>query len=87
MRSVLDTEWRLRMSLGLLGAYLSDSDDSDGDGDDKGQLVEGGAKQEIVKESKPEVRETLANPFLSGRSSGCTSWLPKRGGVLVLSQV
>jgi len=72
VRSVLDTEWRLRMSLGLLGAYLSDSDDSDDDSCDEGE-----AKQEIVKESKPEVKETLANPFLSGRSSGSTSWLPK----------
>ena len=65
------------MSLGLLGAYLSDSDTDCDDVDDKGQVGEGEAKQEIVKESKPEVRETLANPFLSGRSSGCTSWLPK----------
>jgi len=64
------------MSLGLLGAYLSDSD-SDDDDDDKGQLGEKEAKQDIVKESKLEVRETLANPFLSGRSSGSTSWLPK----------
>ena len=65
------------MSLGLLGAYLSDSDSDCDVVDDKGQVGEGEAKQEIVKESKPEVRETLANPFLSGRSSGCTSWLPK----------
>ena len=66
------------MSLGLLGAYLSDSDDSDSDsGDDQGHGGEGEVKQEIFKESKTKVRETLANPFLSGRSSGSTSWLPK----------
>jgi len=79
VRSVLDTKWRVRMSLGLLGAYLSSDDSDSGSGeDDNEQMGRGKAEQEIVKENKVEVRETLANPFLSGRSgSGSTSWLPK----------
>ena len=60
------------MSLGLLGAYLSDSDsDSDGDEDQVGEGDEGEAVQDKV-----EVRETLANPFLS-RGTVTNSWLPK----------
>jgi len=61
------------MSLGLLDAYLSDSD-SDADSEEGG---EGHEKQEQGEEEKPEVKETLVNPFLKGSSSGSTNWLPK----------
>jgi len=61
------------MSLGLLGAYLSDSD-SDVDSEEGG---EGHEKQEQGEEEKSEVKETLVNPFLKGSSSGSTNWLPK----------
>ena len=51
------------MSLALLGAYLSDSDsDSDDDEDHEG---EGDVDQVEAGQDKAEVRETLANPFLS----------------------
>ena len=59
------------MSLGLLGAYLSDSD-SDQDEEDR---VEKG--DEDQKANEPEARITLANPFLTGSSSGSSNWLPK----------
>jgi len=61
------------MSLGLLGAYLSDSD-SDKDSDEG---CEGHEKQEQGENEKSEVRETLVNPFLRGSSSGASNWLPK----------
>jgi len=63
------------MSLGLLGAYLSDSD-SDSDGDE-GHRGEEQVAEKRAEEKKLEVMETLANPFLSGSSSKSTNWLPK----------
>jgi len=65
------------MSLGLLGAYLSDSDsDSDQEQDeDEEDRVEKG--DEDQKANEPEARITLANPFLTGSSSGSSNWLPK----------
>merc|ERR1712112_676708 len=59
------------MSLGLLGAYLSDSDsDSDQDQDED-------EEDRVEKGNEPEARITLANPFLTGSSSGSSNWLPK----------
>ena len=65
------------MSLGLLGAYLSDSDsDSDQEQDeDEEDRVEKGDEDQKANES--EARITLANPFLTGSSSGSSNWLPK----------
>jgi len=63
------------MSLGLLGAYLSDSDsDSDQDEDEEDRVEKGDDGQ---KANEPEARITLANPFLTGSSSGSSNWLPK----------
>jgi len=63
------------MSLGLLGAYLSDSDsDSDQDEDEEDSVEKGDEDQ---KANEPEARITLANPFLTGSSSGSSNWLPK----------
>jgi len=62
------------MSLGLLGAYLSDSD-SDADSDEG--CDEQGKQEPGEGDEKSEVKETLANPFLKGSSSGSTNWLPK----------
>lgn len=62
------------MSLGLLGAYMSDSDESNSESDQ-----EDGVEKETDEkpEEESEIRETLANPFLTGSSSGSANWLPK----------
>jgi len=62
------------MSLGLLGAYVSDSDSSDDD-DDNSKATDG----EKNKDETDEHKETLLNPFMSGSSSigKCEGWLPK----------
>jgi len=65
------------MSLGLLGAYLSDSD-SDQDSDhDQGSGDNENQNQSEGGDEKSEVRETLVNPFLKGSTSGSVNWLPK----------
>eukprot|EP00092_Neocalanus_flemingeri_P008110 GFUD01008750.1.p1 GENE.GFUD01008750.1~~GFUD01008750.1.p1 ORF type:complete len:205 (+),score=71.80 GFUD01008750.1:421-1035(+) len=63
------------MSLGLLGAYLSDSDSDSEDGEDHGGEGEGDHEQ--AGQDKTVVRETLANPFLSRGTGSGRNWLPK----------
>jgi len=63
---------RIKMSLGLLGAYLSDSE-SEGDDEIHGEKDK---EHEEEDKAKTEVKERLTNPFLS-RGGLSTTWLPK----------
>jgi len=60
------------MSLGLLGAYLSDSDSDSEGGEDHGGDKD---KSEDEGHDNNQVTERLSNPFLSRGLS--TNWLPK----------
>jgi len=64
------------MSLGLLGAYLSDSEN---DTSSNSESEDENCDKEKSKAIGNENKEVLVNPFLSGGSSnaGSSTWLPK----------